>query len=428
MGLQGSRGSLASVDRALPESEFMANTARSSAVPVSLVSPDLSHNCLGRTLLLAELAAQDFDVKVVGIRRKDTIWTAAHSFRLPIHDRPMRHAGEYPAVSRWLRTQLLGTRVVVCKPRATSLGLALLAGVSPGSMLLDVDDWELGFHSNPSAGRFRRLVQVLDDAATFFDPRKLGTHWGEIAFDVAAQRFPHVLVSNSWLKARFGGVVLPHVRDTDFLDPTRVDRSADLDALGMRGRSWVGFIGTLGRHKGVEDLIAALRQVTGEPAPGLFLAGVGETNEYAQQIVAKARAALGAERLRVVNEFPFSELPRWTALPDVICLPSRDEPAAWGQIPAKLFDAMAMGKPVIATGANDIGKVLSGCGVIVEARNPKQLAAAIETLLADARMRQELGAKARARAIADYSYAAARGTLRDALRQVPVFEPGSRSA
>jgi hypothetical protein len=56
---------------------------------------------------------------------------------------------------------------------------------------------------------------------------------------------------------------------------------------------------------------------------------------------------------------PFDEIPKWVAAADVIAIPQKDSPATWGQLPSKVFDAMAMAKPIVATDVNDLSMVLS---------------------------------------------------------------------
>jgi glycosyltransferase involved in cell wall biosynthesis len=49
--------------------------------------------------------------------------------------------------------------------------------------------------------------------------------------------------------------------------------------------------------------------------------------------------------------------------------------ATVGQIPAKLFDAMAMAKPIVATDVNDFAGILDGCGLVVKPGMPEEPAA-----------------------------------------------------
>ena len=47
-------------------------------------------------------------------------------------------------------------------------------------------------------------------------------------------------------------------------------------------------------------------------------------------------------------------------------------------MPAKVFDAMAMAKPIIATNVSDLPEFLDGCGWTVAPEKPKQLADTIQ--------------------------------------------------
>jgi glycosyltransferase involved in cell wall biosynthesis len=340
-------------------------------------------------------------VKIVGFQRGQTVWPPASNTRHELRRRKLSGMADYPRAAAWLRRELMGSRVVVSKPRMTSLGLTLLAGVRPSQMLLDNDDWELGFKLSKPA-TLRRLPNLL----------------ATLLLESTAASVPNTLASNSWLGSRFGCPVLPHVRDTAWLDPAAETSAATRLELGMEGRVWVGFIGSVKPHKGVEDLVAALAKVADV---GLFLAGVDESDPFASQLLESAKAQLGADRVRVVGFFDFGELRRWLSVPDVICIPSRSGTSSWGQIPAKLFDAMAMAKPVIVTAVNDMPDIVAGVGCVVPPGDVEALAAAIGSLASDEQRRRALGEGARARAIASYSYSSASGVLQHALSEIPSF-------
>jgi glycosyltransferase involved in cell wall biosynthesis len=105
---------------------------------------------------------------------------------------------------------------------------------------------------------------------------------------------------------------------------------------------------------------------------------------------------------------PFQDAPRALAAADVVAIPSRPSQASQGQMPAKVFDAMAMAKPVVATAVSDLPEVLEGCGRTVAGADPGALAAALQELLADPALRREMGKRARARCVERYSHAAMR--------------------
>jgi glycosyltransferase involved in cell wall biosynthesis len=116
-------------------------------------------------------------------------------------------------------------------------------------------------------------------------------------------------------------------------------------------------------------------------------------------------------RVRVVGEIPFDDVPRVLAAADVVAVPQRATTDTIGQVPAKLIDAMAMARPIVATDVSMIPAILDGCGVVVPPGDPPALAKAVADLLADPSRAGDLGRRARERCIAHYSFAAARATL-----------------
>ncbi len=384
-----------------------------TATKVTVVCSSLSNNCLGRALLLADLAKPLADVRVVGTNLiRGDIWAPSAGFDVPIDAFELLNAFQYPRAKRWLRSKLAGSKVVVSKPLQTSLGLTRAAGVGDAQMLLDVDDWEKGLFSGTS-----KLRQAWD----LVRPAKVNSFPTTARLDATVSRCPIRTVSNSWLQERFGGLLLPHVRDTDVLKPDPEAREAARAELEMSGRFWVGFVGTLRVHKGVEDLLSAVARL--DANVGLYLAGIDDSDEYTAQLLARAREVLPVERLRLVKTFDFKRLSYWLGAADILAIPSRASEAAAGQIPAKLFDAMAMGIPVVVSAVNDMPKILDGSGQVITPGNVDELVAAIGRYRDDSEFRRKCGELARSRAVSHYSYAIARQTLAQALAAVPVFSP-----
>ncbi|HJL73326.1 MAG TPA: glycosyltransferase, partial [Nitrospinaceae bacterium] len=61
--------------------------------------------------------------------------------------------------------------------------------------------------------------------------------------------------------------------------------------------------------------------------------------------------------------------------------PQRKTSDSIGQMPAKIYDAMAMAKPIVATCVSDIPEVLGDSGYLVDPGEPSQLASAIQYIL-----------------------------------------------
>ena len=361
---------------------------------VSVLAADLSDNATGRADLLARLLSARYDVEVVGPRFGADVWMPAREGA--IAQRSVR-AGRYPGFARHIPALLDlvdGDVIVASKPRATSFGLALLARARRRRpLVLDIDDWEIGFFSR--SGPWGRIGRALNVA----NPN--GLPWTWLA-EKLVSRADAITVASRFLERRFGGTLLPHARDTEAWDPGRYDRAATRRRLGVDGEKVVMFLGTPRGHKGVDDLVEAV----GSLGPGVILAlvGVDAARSGAQRWSAPAY-------VRVTGEIPFDDVPRYLIGADVVVVPQRDTMDTVGQVPAKLFDAMALARPIVSTSVSMIPEILEGCGVVVEPGNVGALAGAIKRLLDNPVDAADLGRRARERCESRYSFRVARATL-----------------
>ena len=135
------------------------------------------------------------------------------------------------------------------------------------------------------------------------------------------------------------------------------------------------FLGTPRPHKGLDDLLAAFKKV-GDRNVNLVIIGAENQQEFLKRVDQSIR-----ERVVVLPKIPFQKLPEFLSMADIIAIPQRRTSDSVGQIPARLFDAMSMAKPIIATRISDIPEVLGDCGYLVEPNKPSQLAEAIHYIL-----------------------------------------------
>jgi glycosyltransferase involved in cell wall biosynthesis len=87
----------------------------------------------------------------------------------------------------------------------------------------------------------------------------------------------------------------------------------------------------------------------------------------------------------------------------VVAVPQLDDEPGRYQTPMKVFDAMAMAKPIVATSMSDLPAVLDGCARIVPPGDAGALRGAIAELLADRDEAELLGGRARERCLERYS-------------------------
>jgi glycosyltransferase involved in cell wall biosynthesis len=363
-------------------------------VKISILASDLSDNATGRADLLARLLSSRYEVDVVGPQFGEGLWAPSRDG--PVAYRGVR-AGRDPGFARHVPELLAlvdGEILVASKPRPTSFGLGLLARARRRRpLVLDIDDWEVGFFYRSGAwGRVGRALNLANPN---------GLSWTWLAEKLIC-RADAITVASRFLERRFGGTLLPHVRDTEAWDPARYDRADARARQGVGTSKVVMFLGTPRGHKGVDDLIDAV----GLLGPGVVLALVG---------VDPARSGAprwsGLSHVRVTGEIPFDDVPRYLVAADVVAVPQRETMDTVGQVPAKLFDAMALARPIVSTSVSMIPEILDGCGLVVEPGDVSALAGAIKRLLDNAEEAAALGQRARERCEARYSFRVARATL-----------------
>ena len=364
---------------------------------ISILAFDLSDNATGRAELLARLLAPRWSVEVVGPRFGDDVWRPAIGGEVHYEAVPVASRRRYPRFAGlWRRivARADGDVLLASKPRPTSYGVALLARRRrPRPLILDVDDWEVGFFRR--AGRWGTLGRAVN----LGNPNGLPWTW---LMERLIARADALTVASRFLQRRFGGTLIPHVRDTESWDPARFDRTAARARLGVRHERVVMFLGTPRGHKGVDDLVDAVGVVGGDVR--LVLVGADARSEAGQRWITKPWVTM-------VGEIPFDDVPRYLVAADAVAVPQRATSDTVGQVPAKLFDAMALARPIVSTAVSMIPEILEGCGVLVPPGNVEALAAALGRLLDDPDSSAELGRRARARCQERYSFTAARAAL-----------------
>ncbi len=283
---------------------------------ITIISPHMGSNALGRALVLAQVAeSMGEEVRIVGSTRPgDEVWAPMRPYldRYGVETFPLYRTEDYPRAVRALRALLMRKQgaVIISKPLPTSLGIAMGAGVNlfGKGVILDIDDWELGFRLKGDWRAFQgpvaRARMIIDSVPM----KRMNTDVGVWCGDVLARRAPHKIVSNSWLQRRFGGVLLPHVRSAEQLRPqgavireNLVRQELDMDEQ----RLWIGFIGTPRVHKGIGVLIEALAMIPEERRPGLALFGCSSRDEVSRELWEFARTRLGDACIRRKEGFAF---------------------------------------------------------------------------------------------------------------------------
>jgi glycosyltransferase involved in cell wall biosynthesis len=115
---------------------------------------------------------------------------------------------------------------------------------------------------------------------------------------------------------------------------------------------------------------------------------------------------------------PKTHEPLLLAASDIVCIPQEVSYASLGQVPAKVFTAMSMAKPIIASAVSDLPVILKECGIIVPPKDINALAEGITRLIENPQMAKMLGQHAQLKCVEKYSYITGRKILRNILDEV----------
>jgi glycosyltransferase involved in cell wall biosynthesis len=235
---------------------------------------------------------------------------------------------------------------------------------------MDGLDWE-----RPKWGRLARLLLKWGAAAAF--------RWAD-----------EVYVDNAASQARFAAIFGREPRlitlAADLWDPPGDDL---LSEMGLTAENYILFVGMLRPDKGVHMLIDAYTQL--DTALPLVIVGDNPDDPaYKQRLVDASDA-----RVKFLGYRYGAEAQQLFANALIYVQPSVME----GNSPA-LMSAMACGRCVVVNGIEQNRETIGDAGTAFEAGNPADLRAKLAALLADRDYIATLGARARLRIEAVYSW------------------------
>lgn len=159
---------------------------------------------------------------------------------------------------------------------------------------------------------------------------------------------------------------------------------------GLEGKIVFGYVGTHGMAHNLETLLRAAELTRDDPEIAYLMAGSGAQRD---KLVA-LRDDLGLTNVVMLDHQPRSEMPTIWSNTDVSLVLLRRSPLFHRVIPSKMFEAMAMSRPIILAVDGQARRILEHgeCGVFVEPEDPAALAATVRRLAADVGLRTKLGA------------------------------------
>jgi len=165
------------------------------------------------------------------------------------------------------------------------------------------------------------------------------------------------------------------------------------------GKLNIVFVGRLERRKGLDYLLRAYHQVKPEiPDSRLIIVGPGT------RLRKKYERWIKQHKVKDVvfaGYAPYADLPRYYQTADIFCSPATGR-ESFGIV---LVEAMAMGKPIVATSIDGYASVVTHGeeGLLVPPKDSEKLAHALLTLLKDQSLRRQLGDRGKLKA-EDYGW------------------------
>ena len=360
---------------------------------VSFLVPDIFSPVLGPVTVLARHLIPEYEVEIVGPDFGHGVcpmYRDSFPYKVVACPRIYRWP-DYLWESRRLEAALSGDLIIAVKAFATSLPVALTAKRHRGAKVVAyLDEWDGALMARLSATQkanrwIKHFHHPVDD---------LYCPWIERLIP----RCDHVLSTTSVLQRKFGGDVLPMGVDMEDFSPRPPQESLALrQQLELQDKRLIVFGGVVRPHKGIELILAALAQI-GDPRNRLVI--VGPENEHVGQL--KADPAF-VPYLAAIGPRPKAEMPRYIGLADLVVLPLNNDLLAQTQMPCKVFEAMAMARPVIASAVADMPRILDGCGWTVPPDDMGALARQIQWVFDHPQESAETGRLARQTCAEKYS-------------------------
>ncbi len=198
------------------------------------------------------------------------------------------------------------------------------------------------------------------------------------------QRFPEV--PTYWL---------PNGVDISYYDPTAVNGNTWREKNNFNPQDVLFlYAGIIGLAQGLEVILHAAQLVKDKPELKFILLGSGPEKEKLQQL----KADLQLENVLFVDGVTKKEMPEIVAASDVSVIPLKKMDLFLGAIPSKIFENLAMQKPILL-GVDGEAKELfieqGNCGLYFEPENYKALAEAAIKISTDTNLRKQLGENGR---------------------------------
>ena len=184
-------------------------------------------------------------------------------------------------------------------------------------------------------------------------------------------------------------IVVPNGVDMSLFDPNRVTGEEIKSKHGIRnGEKLCVYAGRVDEVAGAEIILKTAKLLRHEKKIKFMV--VGEGNPETGNDLSKC------DNIILTGRVPKEEIPKYLAAADCVFVPFPDNVASHGISPLKLFEALAMEKPVVASAISGIKEaVFEDPNVILVSNDPNCWASAVVELFEDSERSSQKGQNSR---------------------------------
>jgi glycosyltransferase involved in cell wall biosynthesis len=257
-------------------------------------------------------------------------------------------------------------------------------------LVLDWADW-FGKGGSVEERSSRLIRTILRPVETYFEERYrtkadyttvINSFLGQRAIDLGVDPETILHISNASAAEEFKPILKEKARDI-------IGWSHDIPV--------VGYIGAIFWRDAV--LMASAFDILRESMPEARLLVAGYCQIPVEGMVKDSDSVIRTGPIRT------EQISHYLSACDVCWLPYRDSGANRGRFPGKLYDYMAIGKPVVTTDIGDTGKLVKeGQFGLTTTDDPEDHARQLQRLLEDPDLMQQMGERARTLAETDHHW------------------------
>ncbi len=165
------------------------------------------------------------------------------------------------------------------------------------------------------------------------------------------------------------------------------------ERLGLSGKFVVMYAGTHGLAQGLHIVVEAASRLVEEKRIAFVLAGDGSEKEGLK----KRARELNLGNVIFLDTWPKPRMPELLEAADICLVPLRRLPVFSRALPSKMYEAMAMAKPLLVSAEGMAAELVetAGCGFVVPPEDPQALAAKVLEASKDRGRAEKMGLEGR---------------------------------